>query len=113
MRVTDRVWSDFLTHLRYGRVQKSHLEMLHKQIIRAPGCPETNFNTEPWNEASLITLRHAVRMQWNDALVCKHCRDKGTKLFICTAEDCIGGRNLTLVECYGVAVRNGIQGGGK
>ena len=46
MWVTDGVWSDFLTHLHYGQVQKSHLDMLHKQIIRAPGCPETNFDTE-------------------------------------------------------------------
>lgn len=47
--------------------------MLQKQIIRAPGCPETNFDTEPWNDESLVTPRHAVQMQWNDASVRKHC----------------------------------------
>ena len=113
MRVTDGVWSDFLTHLHYGRVQKSHLDMLWKQIIRAPGCPETNFDTEPWNDTSLVTPRHAVRMQWNDTSVRKHCRDKKTKLFICTAEDHIGGRKLSLAERYAVAARNGIREGGK
>jgi len=83
--------------------------MLCKQIIRAPGCPETNFNTEPWNDASLVT----VQMQWNDASVHKHCQDKKTKLFICTAEDHIHGRKLNLVEHYGVATRNGTWEGGK
>lgn len=82
--------------------------MLQKQIIRAPGCPETNFDTEPWNDESLVTPRHAVQMQWNDASVRKHCQDKKTKLFICTAEDRIGGRKLSLAERYGVAARNGI-----
>ena len=113
MWVTDGVWSDFLTHLCYSQVQKSHLDMLHKQIIRAPGCPEPNFDMEPWNDASLVTPRHTVRRQWNDMSVCKHCRDKKTKLFICTVEDCICGRKLSLAEHYGVAGRNGIQEGGK
>ena len=58
MRVTDKVWLDFLTHVRYGRVQKSHLDMLRKQIIDGSEHSETDFNTEPWDDASLVTPRH-------------------------------------------------------
>ena len=52
-------------------------------------------------------------MQWNDASVHKHCQGKKTKLFICTVEDHIGGRKLSLAEHYGVVARNRIQEGGK
>ena len=86
MRITDKVWSDFLTHLRIGQVQRSELETLRKQIIGSPSCPKVDFDLEPWNDSSLVTPRHAVRTQWNEACVRKHCRLKKTKLFICTAD---------------------------
>ena len=115
MRIMDKVWSDFLTHLRIGQVQRSELEMLRKQIIGSPSCPKVDFDLEPWNDSSLVTPRHAVRTQWNEACVRKHCRLKKTKLFICTVENSMKGRELTLQEQYGVAARNvsSKQNGGK
>ena len=53
--VTDAVWQDFLTHLRYGQVQPHHLKMLHQQIVQHPDCPPTDFATSPWNDTSLVT----------------------------------------------------------
>ena len=104
-RVTDDVWLDFLTHLRYGRVEARHLAMLRELIIATPKCPPTDFTRSPWNNAALVTPRHAVRNQWNEAAVRKHCRETGQRLFICPAEDCINNRSLSLAERYGVATR--------
>lgn len=89
LRVTDNVWHDFLTHLRYGHVQEHHLSMLRKQIITNAACEPTDFSSEPWNDAPLVTPRHAVRTQWNDAAIRKHCQETEERLFICPAEDCI------------------------
>jgi len=55
LRVTDPVWHDFLTHLRYGRVEEHHLALLREQIIGRPNSPSTDFNSAPWNAASLVT----------------------------------------------------------
>jgi len=42
MRVTDEVWHDFLQHLRYGRVQQHHIDMLHTLLIVKPeACCES------------------------------------------------------------------------
>ena len=114
MRVTDPVWRDFLTHLRDGRVQRHHLDVLRKQIINNSECPKTDFDSKPWVDASLVTPRHAVRTQWNEAAIRKHCRSTGGRLFVCPAEDQIQGRRLTLAERYGVAARRaGVAGDGK
>ena len=107
-RVTDPTWQDFLTHLRYGRVQEHHLTMLHHQIVEHPHCLPTDFSTPPWNEAALVTPRHAVHTLWNDSAVCKHCSESHQQLFICPAEDRINGRKLTLPEHYGVATHKAV-----
>lgn len=106
LRVTDPVWRDFLTHLRYGHVQEHHLSMLQKQIVKNPACEPTDFGSKPWNDTPLVTPRHAVRIQWNEAAIRKHCQDTKGRLFVCPAEDRIKNRHLTLAERYGVAARN-------
>ena len=55
MRVTDPVWRQFLTNLRYGEVKQEDLIMLRSLIITNPACPDTNFGEEPWSEAALVT----------------------------------------------------------
>ena len=85
--VTDSVWHDFLTYLHYGHVKECHLALLREQIIRHPGSPSTDFNSAPWNAASLVTPRHSVQQQWNKAALWKHCRKTNRQLFICPAED--------------------------
>jgi hypothetical protein len=77
--------------------------MLHKQVIRHPECPSTNFNEEPWTNAPLVTPRHSVRTQWNQAAVRKWCQTSGERLFICRSEDTIQKRPLTTLERYAVA----------
>ena len=113
LRVTDGVWHDFLTHLRYGHVQEHHLSMLRAQIVKNPACKPTDFSSKPWNDAPLVTPRHAVRTQWNEAAIRKHCQETEGRLFICPAEDRIKNWRLTLAERYGVAARNTAHGSGK
>lgn len=104
MRVTDPEWRDFLTHLRYGQVKSHHMEML-KQLVLGNEDSKTDFSRPPWSQSLLVTPRHAVRRRWNQAAVRKWCRERGERLFICTAEDTIGGKELSLLERYGVAMR--------
>ncbi|KAJ7028351.1 hypothetical protein C8F04DRAFT_886815, partial [Mycena alexandri] len=91
MRVTDAVWLDFLRHLRVGNVQEHHLAMLRGLI------------SAPWNEASLVTPRHAVRTQWNDEAVRKMCEDSKRQLYVCRAQDTHRGRALNLEERHNLA----------
>ena len=73
MRVQDPEWHDLLQHVRYGNCLQSHIDELKKLIIKNPQCPETDYNTPPWNDARLVTPRHAVRSQWNSATIKKYC----------------------------------------
>lgn len=110
VRVTDGVWRDFLSHLRVGRVQEQHLQMLRTLVITNPSCPKTDFTVDPWNNAFLVTPRHGVRRLWNDAACRKHCQETGARLFICTAEDTIKGEPLSLRQRYAVASRAASKG---
>ena len=125
MRVTDPIWRDFLVHLRYGRVESRHLKMLRTLLLKRPtpnespqspprpntnsptgNLPAVDFSTKPWADAALITPRHAVRTQWNEAASQKHCSETGHHLFICPALDTIKGVPLTLEERYALASRH-------
>lgn len=105
VRVTDPEWRDFLRHLRDGCVQERDVHMLRQLLITNPQCLPTDFTQEPWNDQRLVTPRHAVRKEWNDAAVEKHCKETGQQLFICPAQDTIRGRPLSIVERYAVALR--------
>ena len=127
MRVTDYVWRDFLDHLRYGRVEPRHLQMLRTLLLKRPApnspspladppsvtpspgphsdsiIPFVDFSTPPWADASLITPRHTVRTRWNEAATRRRCADLKTRLFVCPALDTIKGSPLTLEERYALA----------
>ncbi|KIJ12590.1 hypothetical protein PAXINDRAFT_14515 [Paxillus involutus ATCC 200175] len=105
MRVNDPVWIDFLQHLRHGRVQQRHMDMLHKMDLSHPDCVATDFTLPPWNESVLITPRHGVRTKWNDCALRKHCRDTNQSLFVSHAEDHISGRTLRQIEQLAVQHR--------
>jgi hypothetical protein len=62
-RITDTTWKKFLTHLRNGNVQRENIQMLKKQVISNPDTEPVNFQTRPWNDASLVTPQHAVRTE--------------------------------------------------
>ncbi|PPQ74787.1 hypothetical protein CVT24_003726 [Panaeolus cyanescens] len=95
-RVSDPVWLDFLQHLRRGEVQAHHLTMLEGLVLGGP--KKVDFTKDPWRNASLVTPRHAVRRQWNDAALREMCQEKHRQIFVCTAEDTIKGRQISARE---------------
>ncbi|KIK14205.1 hypothetical protein PISMIDRAFT_17458 [Pisolithus microcarpus 441] len=105
IRVTDEVWRDFLRHLRMGRVQQHHLEMLRTLVLTNPSVTPPDFTSPPWAHACLVTPRHAVRQEWNHAAVYKQAHVTPGVVFECTAEDSIRGQPLSLVERYAFATR--------
>ena len=105
MRVKDPVWRDFLTSLRQGNINATHLQMLRKLVLGKDDCPNTSFDEEPWASSVLITPRHALRLLWNERALMKHCALHGQRLYRCEAKDTIGGRPLSLNERYAVALR--------
>ena len=125
IRISDPTWRDFLEHLRYGRVESRHLDMLRTLLLKrgitggkpphspndlnaqppTSNLPMVDFSTQPWADAALITPRHAVRTQWNEAASQKRCSETGQRLFICPALDTIKGTPLTLKERYALANR--------
>lgn len=107
VRVKDAQWLDFLRHARHGTCEPHHIEMVRKLILTDPECPKTDFTEGPWSHATLITPRHAVRMAWNEEAVRKHCAESGETLFICRAQDRIGGKELTMRERRAVAEKRG------
>ena len=100
------LFRSFLRHLRHGQVQSHHLKMLRQLIIGNDEECNVDFASEPWKNASLVTPRHTVRTRWNESAVQKHCRERGERLYVCHAEDTIGGRPLTLAEKYRLESRH-------
>ena len=97
-QITDHVWLDFLQHLRKGVVENRHIEMLRSLIIRRDKENDVDFSQSPWSEAALVTPRHAVRVQWNNAALRKMCQANGRQVFVCTAEDTYKSRALSIGE---------------
>ena len=100
MRITDQGWRDFLVRLCYGKVQRCDLTMLRSLLLQHSPI---DFSSPPWTDASLITPRHAVRTQWNQAALRKACAENGQWLLICHAEDTIKSQPLSLRERYALA----------
>jgi hypothetical protein len=103
VRTTDPVWQDLLQHVRHGSCRGNHLQILRDLIITSPKCPPTDFNQEPWNDAVLVTPRHGVRRQWNEAAVAAECSRRRIQLFHVTACDTIGGKQLSLNDRFAIA----------
>lgn len=113
VRIEDETWHTFLTHLRNGDVDGADVDMLRSLVLTNPQCQETDFSTPPWCNAVLVTPRHAVRTQWNDAATRRHCACTGVQLFSCPAEDTIKGRSLSLLERLMVVQKNTRQSKGR
>ena len=99
-QVTDRVWHRLLTNLRKGQVQQSDLSTLHDLVIGTHRKPADDFSHDHWATAPLVTPRHGVRNLWNE-----HSTRKWRRLYVCTAEDMIGTRQLTSAERFRVSMR--------
>ncbi|TFK88572.1 hypothetical protein K466DRAFT_458556, partial [Polyporus arcularius HHB13444] len=114
MRVSDPTWREFLVHLRYGKVTTADLTMLRTLIIK-PNSQDTpaDMSSPIWDNASLVTPRHAVRLDWNAQGVRKWCRAQKERLYIITAEDRTNKRPLTIAEQCCVAGREHGQHGRK
>ena len=86
-RVKDEVWLNILDHLRIGECTESDLREIRKLIVDDQSKLVTDFTTDPWKNAVLVTPRHAVRERWNTEAVRKHCVATGERMYICSAED--------------------------
>jgi hypothetical protein len=64
-----------------------------------------------WDEAILITPRHAVRRRWNDEALRRHCRRAGERIYFCPAEDSIGTRDVTKEEKWVIVNAANLKGG--
>ena len=98
MRVKDPDWQKFLQHLRYGQVELKDIEMLRRLVLTKKDAVETDFTSEDWKKAALVTPRHAVRRLWNEAALLKHGKAARRMILECEADDTIRKQPLTLAE---------------
>ena len=61
-------WIPATSSTRYS-VNAEHLKMLRSLIIGNEEAHAIDFSSLPWSEAALVTPRHAIRTQWNDAAI--------------------------------------------
>lgn len=87
MRVRDKTWTDILSRIRIGQCSETDMHEIRKLVLGTEECDVPDFDSEPWNEAILVTPRHTVRETWNDYSVKKHCTKTGHRLYISPAED--------------------------
>ena len=72
-----------------------------------------DFQKEPWNNASLVMPRHAVRMDWNEAATHQFCHETHQPIFVCVADDMVAGRPLTACESDMLESRHDVSGRGR
>jgi hypothetical protein len=89
-QITDEEWMNILARLRDGECTKQDIHKIHKLIITNPECDIPDFDSEPWNTATLVTPRNCVWTTWNRLALQKHCKSTGNILYICNTEDTIG-----------------------
>ena len=87
IRVQDQTWIEFLNRLRVGECTSEDIAELRKLVLSSEDCPETDFETAPWDDAILVTSRHSVQEAWNDACLKSHCARKKVCRYIIPAED--------------------------
>lgn len=82
MRVTDSMWQEFLHRLRYGEIVQEDMDLLRSLVLTLPETQLPNFDVEPWKDVVLVTPRHGVREEWNNALIKRHCKTNHHQLLI-------------------------------
>jgi hypothetical protein len=60
-RITDKEWMNILARSRDGECTKQDIHEIRKLIITNPECDVPDFDSEPWNTATLVTPRNCVR----------------------------------------------------
>jgi hypothetical protein len=96
IRVTDVVWNAILGRLREGACDKDDLREVRKLLLTSAECARPDFTVAPWNNATLVTPRHAVRVRWNAAAVRRHSLHTGSQLYAFHAEDTAGSDRQAL-----------------
>ncbi|KZT50437.1 hypothetical protein CALCODRAFT_425108, partial [Calocera cornea HHB12733] len=89
-RVQDQQWLSLLHRTRYGVCTAGDLDML-----------------------LLITSRHVVRNNWNNAAISRLCHSKKQTLLISRAFDTVRKRPVTSAERYRILTRNKTKGKGR
>ena len=72
--------------------------MLRELVLMKEGGPQTNFTSETWKDASLVTPRHAIQRLWNETALLKHGKKARHMILECEADETIKGQPLTLRE---------------
>lgn len=94
-----------MQHVCYGNCRQRDIDIIKNLIITNKNCPPTDYSIPPWKNAKLVTPCHAVRTQWNSAAIRKHCAETHHRLYICPAEDTIGGRPVNNEEKIAISSR--------
>ncbi|KAJ3573731.1 hypothetical protein NP233_g2235 [Leucocoprinus birnbaumii] len=103
MRVRDPEWLDMLQHLRRGACTARHLELIHSITLTKPQCQIPDFKTHPWDKVVLITSRCQVRDIWNIEALAQHCRTRGVRHFVASAEDTVGKKPPSIQDRVDIA----------
>ena len=80
-QVTDERWINILDKLNVGQCDHNDIEEIKKLVLTNPDCDKPDFQSKPWSNAILITLRHAVHEAWNEHSVVKHCQKTGNRWY--------------------------------
>jgi hypothetical protein len=77
IRVTDLVRK---CRARQGECTSNDLIVIRSLVITEDKCSVPS--SPPWSDAFLITSRNSVRTKWNTFSVIKHCKSRGSLLYI-------------------------------
>jgi hypothetical protein len=113
VRVSDPVWLAFLRRLRTGMVEQDDINMLRSLVISHPDATSTDFSSALWDNASLVTPRHGVRLPWNATMMRRESTRSSNQVYICPAHDTIHGRSLNIAERVAVAQKSSGDRGAK
>ena len=103
MRVSDPTWHNFLHRLRYGELEEGDINVLRSLVLTLPNTVIPDFDTEPWKDVVLVTPRHGVREEWNNASIARHCKATGQQLLVSPLQLDIKGTLPTVTEQRAIA----------
>ena len=78
--------------------------MLRHLILMRKELPPIDFTSPDWEDAALVTPRHAVRRLWNETALLKHGKKAHWMILECKADETIKGELLTVAEKYAVVM---------
>lgn len=106
----DPVWREFLGRLRDERCNAADRALVGSLNLQAEGFVADGLEKDEWQDAVLVTPRHAVRRLWNAAALREYCRANGQRLHKCRPFSTIDGEKLTLRQEFGLVAENTKKG---